>query len=121
MFTIGDMVNIIQMVVDTNKNKMRTIKKKKQYNRSTQEPMTNNDENTDMIATNEVTPVKHTESADINEKYMEEVSKLTAIVESSTEFEQSTYDDGLMPANTTEINSNDINLSKIISVICIWC
>lgn len=76
--------------------------------------------NSELILTNEVTPVKHTESADINENYMEEVSKLKTIVESSTEFEQST-DNGLMPANTTEINSNDTNLSKIFSVICIWC
>lgn len=81
-----------------------------------------NDTNSDMITTNEVTPVKHTESDDINDKYMEEVSKLTTIAESSAEFEQSTdYHAGLLPASTTENNSNDINLSKIFSVICIWC
>lgn len=78
--------------------------------------------NSDMISTNEVTPVKHTESAVINEIYMEEVLKLTTIIESSTtEFEQTT-DNGLrLPATTTETNSNDINFSKIFNVICIWC
>lgn len=73
-----------------------------------------------MISTNEVTPVKHTESADINENYLEQVSKLTTIIESSTEFEQSTNGDRMVDTST-EINSKDINLSKIFSVICIWC
>lgn len=74
-------------------------------------------DNSEMILTNEVTiPVNHRESSDINEIYLEEVSKLTASIESSTQFDQTTNDE----MNTTEANS-DLNLSKIVSVICVWC
>lgn len=72
-----------------------------------------------MISTNEVTmPVKHTESTDINKIYMEEISKLA----SSTEIPSVDRDEGTnVPVETTTENDPESNLSKIISVICIWC
>lgn len=70
-----------------------------------------------MISTNEVTmPVKHTESTDINKIYMEEISKLA----SSTEIPSVDRDEGTNVPVETE-NDPESNLSKIISVICIWC
>lgn len=63
-------------------------------------------------------PVKHTESNDINKIYMEEISKLA----SSTEIPSVDSDDATnVPVETTTENDPESNLSKIISVICIWC
>lgn len=63
-------------------------------------------------------PVKHTESTDINKIYMEEISKLA----SSTEIPSVDRDEGTnVPVETTTENDPESNLSKIISVICIWC
>lgn len=77
--------------------------------------MKNVDENSEMIATNEVTLTgKHTESHDINENYMETLSKF---IDSSTteKINETTI------SSTTEITNSTDSLSKIISVICIWC
>lgn len=63
-------------------------------------------------------PVKHTESNDINKIYMEEISKLA----SSTEIPSVDRDDATnVLVETTTENDPELNLSKIISVICIWC
>lgn len=84
-----------------------------------QDPFTeNNDEVSELILTNEVTlPAKHTESTDVNENYMEKISNLTASIESTSQSDRTTNQ---MIENTPEASS-ELNLSNIVSVICIWC
>lgn len=81
--------------------------------------MTNVDVNSKLIVTNEVTmPGEHTESHNINEKYMGEVAKMQTMLESSTQIDQSTTVTPI--ANTSETNLS-INVSRIFNVICVEC
>lgn len=78
----------------------------------------NNDEASEMVLTNEVTlPVNHTESTDVNEIYMKEISNLTASIESTSQSDQTTNQ---VTQDATESKS-ELSLPNIISVICIWC
>lgn len=84
---------------------------------STTEQNTNH-ENAEMISTNEVRiPVNHTESADINPKYAEEMSRLADTTEQPTITTETTNGQ----IDTTTDASVDLNLSNVYSVLCVWC
>lgn len=87
---------------------------------STQKPNTeNNDDVSEMISTNEIKlPVKHTESIDINENYVKEISNLLTSTESSSQIDQTITNQ--VVETTTDTNTGH-SLPNIISVVCIWC